>query len=84
MNQRRCFYVPRGAFEEGKGYVPSMVVENEPGHTPMRGDGPGSSPWYWGMTYEEACKAAEEANAKLGITPEDAIDIVSSSMAASR
>jgi hypothetical protein len=80
--KRACFYIPSGAFVEGHGYVPSLVTENEPGHVPLMGNGPGSAPWYWGMTYEKACEIAEAENAKLGLDPRDVMAIVASSMAA--
>jgi hypothetical protein len=80
---RTCFYIPAGQFDEN-GYIPSLVIEGEPGHAPLTGNGPGSSPWYWGKTYEEAQATAEKANAEKGISPDDAIAIVCSSMAAAR
>ncbi len=36
------------------------------------------------MTYAEACAIADQENAKLGLTKMDALEIVASSMAASR
>jgi hypothetical protein len=77
---RKCFYIPADAFVEGRGFVPSLVVEGEAGHSPLTG-GPGGTPWYWGMTYEFACQIANEQNARLGVTPEEALDIIASSVA---
>ncbi|WP_431921347.1 hypothetical protein [Nonomuraea jabiensis] len=84
MSPRKCFYIPPTAFVAGRGYVPSVVVEGEPGHTPLMGNGTCAEPWYWGMTYEAACEEAQRQNARLGISPSDAIEIVASSQAASR
>jgi hypothetical protein len=84
MNPRKCFYIPPTGFVEGHGYVPSVVVEGEPGHTPLMGNGTCAAPYYWGMTFEAACEEAQRQNARLGISPSDAIEIVLSSQAASR
>lgn len=81
MSPRKCFYIPVEQFDEN-GYIPSLVTEDEPGHSPMKGNGEGSSPWYWGKTYKEAQEMAEEANRELDISPEDAAEIVASSMRA--
>jgi hypothetical protein len=75
---RRCFFIPVEAKTE-HGYIPSMVTEGEPGHTPMSGNGPAAAPWYWGTTYEQAKAVATEANGKLGHSPTDVMDILLSS-----
>lgn len=85
MSEKRwCFFIPVDAYDEGRGYVPSVVYEGEPGHSPLRGNGPHAAPWYWGMTYEEAKEVARKANADRGLTDGDVAEIVGSSMAASR
>lgn len=66
-----------------KGFIPSFVEENEPGHWPMIGRGELAEPWYWGHDIATAKRICDEANAKLGLTPAEANDIVISSMAAS-
>lgn len=81
---RWCFYIPADAFVEGSGYVPAVVTENRPGYAPLTGNGRGSSPWFWGKTYAEALAVCAEQNARLGIDPATASDIVCSSMRAGR
>lgn len=66
-----------------KGYIPSLVEEDEPGHWPMIGRGELAEPWYWGHDIARAKQICVEANAKLGLTPAEANEIVISSMAAS-
>jgi hypothetical protein len=78
---RQCFYIPVEQFDEN-GYIPSLVTEGQPGHAPLTGNGPGASPWYWGKTYAEAQRVCAGQNAKRGISPKDAAEIVFSSMAA--
>jgi hypothetical protein len=81
---RKCFYIPADAFVPGKGWIPSLVTENEPGHAPLAGDGSYfAEPWYWGMTFQEARTIAAAENAKLGLTEQDVNDIIISSMRAS-
>ena len=65
------------------GYIPSAVEEGIAGHSPMMGRGEFAEPWYFGPTIEEAKKQVDEFNAKLGIDPNTARDIVLSSMTAS-
>ena len=81
--RRQCLYVDETMQHEG-GYVPSMVTEGEPGHAPLEGNHPLASPWFFGQDIETAKRLVEETNAKLGITPDQAREIVLSSMAASR
>lgn len=76
---RQCFYIPIEQFDE-HGYIPSLVTEGEPGHAPLTGNGRHATPWYWGRTYEEAVAVCERENANLGLSPEDALEIVTSSM----
>lgn len=83
---RRCYYIS-GEFKTSDGqYVPSLVVENEPGHIPMLGDGGATTqPWGWGATVAEAKAHCREVNATdFGITEDEALIIVASSMAAER
>jgi hypothetical protein len=80
VTRRTCFYIPVGQFDES-GYIPSLVTEGEAGHAPLKGNGPGSSPWHWGATYGEALAIAERENAARGISPRDAAEIIASSMA---
>lgn len=77
--KRTCFYIPVDQYDE-QGYIPSVVTEGEAGHAPLRGRGEGSSPWYWGKTYEEATKRAAEENETMGVSYADALGIVLSSM----
>jgi hypothetical protein len=87
MAKRQCYYIPpdHSTFEPGNGFVPALVTEGEPGYGLMAGNGPFSSPWYWGMEIDAAKKFAEEANARdFGLTPEEAVSIVLSSMRAGR
>jgi hypothetical protein len=79
--KRFCFYIPVGQFDE-HGYIPSVVTEDEPRHQPLKGNGTHSAPWHWGRTYDGARRICEEENARIGVTPQDAIEIVASSMRA--
>lgn len=75
-----CFYISPGQDPGDGGYIPSVVVENEPGHFPLTGRGGGAAPWRWGKTLEEAEAVCAEVNADRGIDEERASEIVASSM----
>lgn len=87
MNERRfCYVIPSDAFYEGYGFRVSIAIENDQGHYPtgddsfLTGDGRARMPWFWGMTYEEACARADVMNARMGLTPLQAAEIVASTM----
>lgn len=84
MSKSWCFYIPMDhrSFDEGEGWVPSIVERGKPGHSPLRGNGSFARPYYWGMTYEEACERARWENEQIGVSPEEALEIITSSMAA--
>jgi hypothetical protein len=65
------------------GYIPSIVVEGDPGHYPLTGRGEHATPWYWG-NLDTAKKIAAEQNLRLGVDEREALRIIGSSMAASR
>jgi hypothetical protein len=80
---RRCFFILVDQFHPDQGYIPSLVVENEAGHSPMVGQGEHSQPWFWGKDYDVAKQICAEANQRtFGLSPAEASDIVASSMAA--
>lgn len=78
-----CYYVPAGQDpKEHGGYVPSLVVAGEAGHSPMVGQGPHAAPWVWGKTLVEAQEVCSVVNEGRGVTDEAADLIVASSMRA--
>lgn len=81
MTKRTCIYVPVEQYVEGKGYVPSVVTEGEPGHSPLTGQGEHSQPWFWGHDYKKACEIADDYNRRLGLSDQDVADILASSIA---
>lgn len=83
MSARYCYFIPVDQFDEN-GYIPSMVTEGEAGHAPLSGNGDHSRAWYWGKTYEEAKEVARKENERLGLTEDDVMRIVASSIGAGR
>lgn len=83
MSKRQCYAVFASQYNPEKGYMPSLVTEDEPGHSPLKGRGPESEPWWWGTTLEEAQRICDMANANtFGLDPIEAKEIVDSSIAA--
>ena len=79
---RRCFMILAEPYDEG-GYVPALVTEGEPGYGLMAGNrAKFQSPWYWGRDREQAVEIAEQENARMGISGDDAAEIIASSLAA--
>jgi hypothetical protein len=78
-----CFWIPVEPHDEN-GWVPSVATEGEPGHAPLAGKGSHARPWYWGKSYEQAREVCAAANARIGITPQAACEIVLSSLSAGR
>ena len=93
--RRWCYVIPLDGHVEGHGFRVSIAIENKKGHYPTgdlatlsddkktRNDAfrDGKSvPWFWGDTYEDACKICDEQNARLGYSIEEAMKIVASSM----
>ena len=77
---RQCFWIPV-CQDDPHGFVPSLVTENEPGHSPMVGQGEYASPWYWGKTLEKAKETCNRVNKdRFGISEKTALRIVASSM----
>jgi hypothetical protein len=79
---RSCYWINESQEPDPeRGYIPSVVTEGEPGHSPLSGNGAHAAPWYWG-NLESARRIAFEENQRLGLTDEDVMAIVLSSMAA--
>lgn len=91
---RFCYHVPVDSFIPGYGYRVSIVVENQPGHRPT-GHWPYDvrhpMPYFWGSngergraqkwTLEAAEKQARIVNKRnLGLSENDVIEIITSSM----
>jgi hypothetical protein len=85
--KRHCYFIPSEAFIEGHGFRVSVIFEGESGHSPTGTwpytGAPGETmPWFWGDDYETAKGVAAKANADLGLSPRDVLDIVNSSIRA--
>ncbi len=79
MSNRQCYFVTESQCDE-YGFIPSLVTENEPGHSPMIG-GKDQAPWYWGKTIERAREVCARVNIeRFSISQQTADRIVASSM----
>jgi len=77
---KMCYTILPTQYEEGKGYIPSLVIDGEHGHRPLTGQGEFAEPWYWGPTLEDAERIAAQKNAEMGISPKEAMQMVLRSM----
>ena len=66
------------------GFIPSICIEDQPGHYPLMGRGEGAGPWVWGDTLEKAEAICDEKNKALGLSELDVTKIVASTFRASR
>ncbi len=74
--KRSVLYVDQTMYTPN-GYVLVLVTECEAG---FGRTAPESEPWYFGKDIQTAKRLCDEANAKMGFTPEQAQEIVSGSM----
>lgn len=84
--KRICLWLDETSYAshlDGTGFIPSIVVENEAGHSPLAPNTP-LGPLYLGPTYADARRIVDAFNATIGVSHKDMLDIVMSSMAASR
>lgn len=83
-DKRFCYYLDRSMYEEGRGFRPVVVYEDEGGYHKQGtlGDITKPYPWYWGHDFEAALQICQEKNASLGLSPEDVAEIIASSFRA--
>ena len=79
-----AYWVPAEPWKKTGKWVPSVIVEGVSGHTPMAGNGTCAQPWFWGNSYLEAQEVATQVNAERGVTLEDMVQILFSSLRAQR
>jgi hypothetical protein len=79
-----AYWVPAEPWKDTGKWVPSVIVEGVPGHTPMAGNGECAQPWYWGDSYLEAKATCDQVNAELGVTEAEMVRILFSSLRAQR
>lgn len=76
---RQCYVILETQCDD-HGYIPSLVIEGEPGYAPMYGEGE-QEPWRWGKTIERAREVCARYNQQhYGLTEQAAERIVASSM----
>ncbi|QNJ56932.1 hypothetical protein SEA_REINDEER_141 [Mycobacterium phage Reindeer] len=76
MDKRTCYYANESYFNRAQqGYEIAKVVEDEAGWTPVFG---------LHRTLGEAEETVDQLNADLGLSRDDVLDIVASSMRAGR
>lgn len=75
---RKCYTIPitQDPALHG-GFVPSLIIEGEPGHRPMTGQGKHAMPWVWGETLEQAEATCAAYNLKhFGIDENSHLEIL--------
>lgn len=56
------------------------MVEGQQGHWPLLSPSDGTTPWYWGLSLEEAQEKCDLANREdFGLEPEEAQVIINNS-----
>lgn len=77
-----CFFVSIDCYDKERGFRPSIVFENEPGHYPNGGGD--VEPWWWGHDYKGAQEICRKKNLEMGVDEDEVNHIVASSMFQSR
>ncbi len=75
-DKRRCYFIQHTVKDEKGNYIPCIAIEGESGFY--------KTDWQWGNDYELANDTAKLMNSKLGISEQDALEIVLSSMFAKK
>jgi hypothetical protein len=70
--KRLVFFLDQSMTDADGNFVPSLVEEGQPGHTPTN--------YRWGTDWEVAKAARDESNRRLGIEPNEALLIIAESM----
>ncbi|GAA3751449.1 hypothetical protein [Micromonospora maritima] len=81
--KRIVMYVDETMLTE-RGYRPVMIVEGERGFHEQGDPERLQEPWYFGHDFRTAKRLVDEANERLGISPEEALKIVFASMFGNR
>lgn len=71
---RICYMIDQTMCNAAGKWVPAVVQEDSPGYSPTN--------WEWSCTYEQAEKLVEGLNTRMGVSKEDAMTIIGSSMSA--
>lgn len=80
LSERRwCYFIPPQEQNE-RGLIPALCIEGEQGYRMMSGDGKLSAPWYWGLDEKSANEVCDQQNLRRGITKDDQMKIVLSTM----
>ena len=79
--QRYCYYLTPNMLTPD-GYLPVVVIEGVSGFSPPSGEAATAQPSWWGDDLAVARLRVEQANARLGVTREEARDIVLSAITA--
>ncbi|AXQ52758.1 hypothetical protein SEA_IPHANE7_136 [Mycobacterium phage IPhane7] len=74
-SKRMCYYANESFYDSTRGYVVAVVNEGEPGYRTLAG----------GYLFaDEAKEEADRLNEKAGLSRDDVLDIVASSMRAGK
>ena len=71
MNKRSAYTVLQTETAEDGGYLACLVIENEPGYY--------STACNWGADLDTALETARQRNESMGISPQEAAEILDSS-----
>lgn len=82
---RMAYYVCATMYVKGYGYRPSIVVEGVAGHHPTGDDdwetNPSARrPYFWGPTLKDAEDTCAYMNERVGLSAQDVLTIIRSSM----
>jgi hypothetical protein len=80
-----AYWIDAEPWKDTGKWVPSVIVQDVAGHTPMAGDPARlQQPWFWGDSYPEAQAVCTRVNLERGVTEADMVAILFSSLRAQR
>jgi len=75
-----CYHIITDCLADDGEHIPVLVIENEPGYYPMKGNGSCVASWKWGKDYNKACEVAKVMNKEMGVSEREAERIIGTSM----
>jgi len=80
VKERMAIVIVESSKADDGQYIPCVATEGQSGYRPLSGKGPFAAPWKWGRDRKIAQQLADERNKSMGLSKEESVRIIASSM----